>query len=272
MDIIRNIDFWCGEPYGYRKEYDTEINKGLPRLDFIPCEKENAPCMLIFPGGGYSHLADHEGENIAVELNKVGISCFVLYYRVLPYAFPVYLYEARRAMRYIRFNSKEYNIDPDKIGVMGFSAGANLACVLTEQYDRFDDIKKDDIDKVSALPNALGLCYPVISIVNEEFWHKGSGDNFFGGSEKEEELRYKLSCELNVRDEMPPVFLWHTVQDKSVSCINSLEMATALKKKNIPFELHIFPEGGHGKDFAKGIPGTEQWFGLYLDWLKRVGF
>lgn len=263
------INVWNGTPIGYNKDYDNEHNKNMPQLEeFIVKDGKKHSCFIIFPGGGYDHMSDHEGANVAEELNKYGISAFVFYYRVAPYAHPIYIYDVKRAIRYVRYNAEKYNIDADKIGVMGFSAGGHLASVLAEHYDHYEYDAIDEIDSVSARPNALGMCYPVVSIV-KNIKHQRSSDNISGG---DEEARLALSSELSVREDMPPTFIWHTFEDKSVDCRNSLEMAMALKKKGCSFELHIFPEGKHGLDLAKDIDGTNQWFALYINWLKRIGF
>lgn len=263
------INIWNGTPLGYKKEYENQHNKNKPELEeFVINDGKKHSCFLILPGGGYDHLSDHEGANVALRLNEKGISAFVLYYRVAPYAHPTYINDAKRAIRYIRYNAEKYNIDENKIGVMGFSAGGHLASVLAEHYDHYEYERTDDIDDVSAKPDALGMCYPVVTIA-KEITHLRTRDNISGGDSK---LLNELSSELSVRADMPPVFIWHTFEDKSVDCRNSLEMASALKKKECPFELHIFPDGKHGLDLAEGIEGTEQWFSLYLNWLKRIGF
>ncbi len=263
------INIWNGIPLGYKSEYDNEHNINKPALEeFAINDGKKHSCFLILPGGGYDHMSDHEGANVAVKLNENGISAFVLYYRVAPYAHPTYINDVKRAMRYIRYNADKYNIDENKIGVMGFSAGGHLASVLAEHYDHYEYERQDEIDTVSAKPNALGMCYPVVTIT-KDIMHRRSSDNISGGNEQ---ARQELSSELSVREDMPPVFIWHTFEDKSVDCRNSLEMASALKEKDCPFELHIFPEGKHGLDLAEGIEGTRQWFSLYIDWLKRIDF
>ncbi|MBQ7266651.1 MAG: alpha/beta hydrolase [Firmicutes bacterium] len=268
---MRNIDFWEGEAYGFEEKYNKDNNKDLPRLDsFLVEDGKKHSCMLILPGGGFDHLADHEGENIAEELNKAGISAFVLYYRVAPYTYPLNFLDAKRAFVHIKENAEKYHID--KLGVMGFSAGAFLSLALTEKYDMTFNTGNGSLDNTGYRPDVLGLCYPVISFEDESIWHKGSCENFFGAEKATKENRLSFSGELNVRDDMPPTFLWSTFEDKSVNCHNALFMASALKKKNIPFELHIFPDGRHGIDLATNVEGTNQWFDLYVNWLKRQGF
>ncbi|MGN1318199.1 MAG: alpha/beta hydrolase [Lachnospirales bacterium] len=263
------INVWNGTPLGYNKDFDNEHNKGLPLLEEFPIyDKKKHSAILIFPGGGYDHLSDHEGANVAKELNKKGISAFVFYYRVAPYTHPTYIFDAKRAIRYIRYNAEKYNIDPNKIGVMGFSAGGHLASVLALHYDHYEYDKIDDIDDVLAKPDSLCLCYPVISIT-KDIKHQRTSDNISG---KDENIKKALSSELCARGDMPPTFMWHTFEDMSVDCRNSLEMAMAMKEKNASFELHIFPKGKHGLDLAIDVEGTDQWFSLYLNWLKRIGF
>lgn len=266
---MESINIWKGTPLGYNKEFD-ETNKGLPYIDeFVINDGKKHPCILIIPGGGYDHLSDHEGANVAEELNKNGVSAFVLYYRIAPYRHPVYLYDVKRAMRYIRYNAERYNIISDKIGVMGFSAGGHLACICAENAGKFQYEPIDEIDAVSDRPDILCMCYPVVTITNENIFHKRSGDNIAGDNN---EVRQALSAELAVPENMPPTFIWHTFEDASVDCRNSLDFCSAMKAKGNKFELHIFPNGRHGLDFAKGIYGTDQWFELFLNWAKGQNF
>ncbi len=263
------INIWKGIPLGFKKEYENEHNKNKPELEeFAIKDGKKHSCFIILPGGGYDHLSGHEGANVAEKLNENNISAFVLYYRVAPYAHPTYINDVKRAVRYIRYNADKYNIDENKIGVMGFSAGGHLASVLAEHYDHYEYEKTDDIDDISARPDALCMCYPVVTI-SKNITHNRTRDNISGGNNN---LLRELSSELNVREDMPPVFIWHTFEDSSVDCRNSIEMALALKEKNCKFELHIFPEGKHGLDLADNVEGTNQWFGLLLNWLKRIGF
>lgn len=265
---MTNVKLWELPPM-YDENLNTEDNANCPTLDVYAIDDGKIhSCFIICPGGGYSHRADHEGGNIAEALNKEGISAFVLNYRVAPYHHPVELTDAKRAVRYVRYYADKYNIDPDKIGIMGFSAGGHLACSEAEYYDKFESEHKDEIDKVNARPDLLGLCYPVIT-AGKDISHNRSMDCLLGD---DKELMGAMSCEDNVRDDMPPVFLWHTFADASVDCRNSLAMAAALKEKGIPCELHLFPDGRHGSDLASDIEGTKQWFSLFINWLKRNDF
>ena len=263
-----NIKLWDDPPM-YNEEYNTGDNAGCPSMDsYVLEDGREHSCFIICPGGGYSHRADHEGGNIAEALNSIGISAFVLNYRVAPYHHPVELTDVKRALRYVRYHAGKYNIDPDRIGIMGFSAGGHLACIEAEYYDVFEQGPVDDIDRVSARPDLLGLCYPVIT-AGQDISHSRSMDCLLGENKS---LIADMSCEANVRDDMPPVFLWHTFADASVDCRNSLVMAAALKARGVPCELHLFPDGRHGSDLARDLEGTNQWFALFANWLKRNGF
>ncbi len=265
---MEHIDLWENIP-NYRQEYNNENNEGCPSLDCYVVEGSTpTPAFLVCPGGGYDHRADHEGAVIAQELNGFGISAFVLNYRVKPYKHPAMLNDAQRAMRYIRYNSEKYNINPQRIGAMGFSAGGHLALMLAEHYEDYDYRHTDDIDSVSARPDALCLCYPVVSCVSPVM-HERTVENLAGYNN---ELRIQLSGELNINHNMPPVFVWHTMEDISVNCINSIELVKGLKHNNIPTEFHLFPFGRHGLGLATGVKGTEQWFWLFINWLKVNGF
>ena len=263
------INLWDKDVPHFNEEFTNEHNANCPSLDCYICEgEETRPAVLIIPGGGYDHRADHEGGTIANEFVGNGYNAFVLNYRVAPYKHPVMLNDAQRAMRYIRYNSQKLRTDPYKIAALGFSAGGNLAGLLAEYYDKYDYEHRDEQDTVSAKPDALILCYAVSSNY-DAYRHVKSAENLAGD---DEELKRDLSLNLNIRDDMGPVFMWHTFEDGSVNCINSLRLATALKEHEIPVELHLFPHGRHGLGLATGMYGTDQWFYLMLRWLKGIGF
>lgn len=266
----KKIKLWENEIPYYNENFQNEHNEGTATIDaYVVDDGKKHSAVVICPGGGYNHRAKHEGEGIANWLNALGISAFVVNYRVSPYTHPVELIDAKRAIRYVRFNADKFNIYEDKIGIMGFSAGAHLAGCVAEHYDEFDSgLTNDEIDKVNARPNMLCLCYPVVTLC-ESYGHKGSREFLL---EDNTELILNLSLEKNVREDMPPTFIWHTFEDKSVPVINSLEMGKALKDKNIPFELHIFPEGKHGLGLAEDIDGANQWPEMFVNWLARIDF
>ncbi len=230
-------------------------------------EEKIRGAMVILPGGGYGFCSD-EGEKMARWLNFFGINAFVVKYRVAPYKHPAPLLDAKRAIRYVRYNAEKFSIDPNKVGILGFSAGGHLAGLVAEFFDKFEENAQDEIDKISAKPNLAVLCYPVISLC-ENYAHKGSANNLVG---EDEELKKMLSLEKNVREDMPEMLLWHTLEDTTVSAINSLEMGIALKNKNVPYSLHIFNKGAHGSVLAENIEGTKEWSDSLKSILKSRGF
>ncbi|MCD7778188.1 MAG: alpha/beta hydrolase [Clostridiales bacterium] len=222
------------------------------------------PAFIIVPGGGYNHLSNHEGDNVAERLNEYGISCFV---RKYDFMFPKSLQDIKRAVRLVRYNAEKYNIDPDRVGVMGFSAGAHLAGLCAEHFDRFEEEPAEPCDRLSARPDMCCLCYPVVTL-SKPWGHMGSRITLNG----RDDLGEVLSLENSVRKDMPPVFVWHTFEDKSVPYENSVELAKAVNSVGAECELHIFPKGRHGSDLAENIPGTKNWVSLFIDFLERHEF
>ena len=231
--------------------------------------KENRPAIIVLPGGGYEMTYPGEGEPIALEYLARGFCAFVLDYSVYPARFPQALLEALHAIRFVRENAKEYGIDPVKIAICGFSAGGHLAITAAEKFD-YGKSDGDEIDKQNSRPDAAVFCYPVCTLLGE-YTHKGSVKNLLGTDEPTD-LAYKLSGELNARDDMPPCFIWHTFGDTCVPVQNSLMLADALRKKNIPVEMHLFPDGPHGLGLAEKIPHTAQWAPLLCNWLRHQQF
>ena len=233
--------------------------------------KSAAPCgaVIICPGGGYAARAFHEGEPVALRLNKAGIAAFVLNYRVDPNRHPAPLNDAKYAVRYVRLNAAKFNILPDHIGILGFSAGGHLAATLGTHFDTGNPSAVDPLERVSCRPDALILCYAVISF--GEYGHKGSMRRLLGENPPPELVR-DLSNELQVTPATPPAFLWSTSEDKGVPAKNSLLFAEALAKNSVPYELHVFQRGGHGLGLAEKQPGTDQWAELCCRWLRGMGF
>lgn len=240
---------------------------------FLPKEnKPNQTAVIIFPGGGYSHLAiDKEGTKIAQWLNTLGIAAFVVKYR-LPSDLIMKnknvgpLQDAQEAIRYVRENAAKYNIDNNKIGTIGFSAGGHLASTLATHYD--DKVYKTD-SKISARPDFSLLIYPVISMQND-ITHKGSQNNLLGKNPSKE-LIDSFSNEKKVTPKTPPTFLIHATDDTVVLPENSINYYLALKKNGVPAELHIYEKGGHG--FGLGVKDTSKfWTKDCEEWLKNHGF
>lgn len=203
--------------------------------------KDKRPCLLICPGGGYGFCSEREGEPIALHFLTEGFNVFVLKYSTEPHRFPSQLREVAAALELIYRFSDLWNCDTKKIAIMGFSAGGHLAAHYSTMYDCkevrevFPDSKK---------VNGSILCYPVIT-ADEKYRHEGSFVNLLGHKPDSDEEKY-FSCDRLVTENTPPAFLWHTTEDTCVPVMNSLLYAKALTENGVPYELHIYPFGGHG--------------------------
>ena len=247
----------------------------IPTLTAYLPDPTNATgtAMVICPGGGYAHLAPHEGNDYALWLNQHGVTCFVLKYRLgsSGYHHPAMLNDAARAVRWVRAHADDYKIDPMRVGIMGSSAGGHLASTLVTHFDAGDTNATDAIERQSSRPDLGILCYAVISL--GEFAHKGSEQNLLGKNPSPE-LVQLLSNELQVTTNTPPCFIWTTFEDKTVPMENSLLFAGALRKNRVPFDLHVYQKGGHGMGLKDKPPfaNPHPWAGDCLFWLKAQGF
>ncbi|MBQ4354015.1 MAG: alpha/beta hydrolase [Clostridia bacterium] len=241
-----------------------------PVLEYYPAEnKKTDAAVVIFPGGGYAHRAKHEGEGYALFLNSIGMDAFVCEYRVSPYRFPVPLLDARRAVRYVRANAEVFGLSPEKIAVMGSSAGGHLAALVSTYTDPIEYETDDAVDALSPIPNATILCYPVCHQPDEsKVAHVGSYLNLMG----EDKEYAKVSPDLLVSDTTPTAFIWHTSDDAGVNVINSYLYASALRRHNISHEMHIFPKGPHGLGLAEKLPHVAQWAPLMKNWFAEIGW
>ena len=230
-------------------------------------EKNTGAAVVICPGGGYwIEAMDHEGYAYAEYLQSKGIAGIVLKYR-LPYGHPeIPLMDAQYALRTVRYNARKWGIDPEKIGISGFSAGGHLASTAATHFDQRKTGSTEPVELVSCRPDFAVLIYPVITF-NELWGHMGSRENLMG---KNHDLKLinNYSNELQVTAETPPTFLVLADDDKTVSPRNSIEFYTALKEKGVPAELHIFREGGHGFGMTKKGKPHDQWPQLLMDWMK----
>jgi acetyl esterase/lipase len=238
-----------------------------------PAEKAVGTAVCVCPGGGYGTLAmDHEGRQIAEWFNRLGVAAFVVDYRHRGkgYGHPAPLQDAQRAVRIVRARAAEFRVRPDRIGIMGFSAGGHLASTVITHFDGGDPTAADPIQRVSCRPDFAILCYPVIALA-EPFTHRGSLRNLLGEN-PDPALVESLSSEKQVRADTPPTFLFHTDEDRGVPPENSVVFYLALRKAGVPAELHIFRVGRHGLGLAQGTPGTELWPQLAEAWLRGHGF
>ncbi|GGE49224.1 acetylesterase [Pullulanibacillus camelliae] len=255
------------------KLWEEAVPQHLGEPDVIPSltpfllESDSlTSAMVICPGGGYGMRADHEGEPIAKWLNACGISAFVLNYRVAPHKHPAPLLDAQRALRYVRYHAEEWGIKKNKVGILGFSAGGHLAATVGTHVDEGDAYAEDPLEKESARPDVMVLCYPVITL-QSPYRHEGSMINLLG-EQPDEGLLTSLSNELQVSQKTPPTFLWHTADDDSVPVENSLLFARALSQAHVPFDLHIFEQGPHGMGLATEDEHVRQWQEQCASWLK----
>jgi len=233
--------------------------------------KPTGAAALMFPGGGYVHVA-MGGRDIPERLNAAGVTVFVLKYRLPSGRWAAgpdaVLQDGQRAMRLIRANAARYTIDPSKIAVLGFSAGGHGAATMVARSSAqtYDPI--DDADAQSARPDLAGLMFPVIAL-DRSFAHAVSRDKLLGPNAPAE-LAARYSPDLHVTSASPPTFLAHACDDPVVPVENSVAMYTALRAAKVPAELHVFQQGGHGiKAFGTA---NRNWMDLFLPWSNRHGF
>ena len=284
---VQVIDLWNGKVPGaiqsdeFKQNVDTTagwIDKHSivkPDLYFYPApaEKATGTAVVICPGGGYSGLAiRHEGLQVAQWFNSVGITAFVLTYRqpddaIMENKSIGPLQDGQRAIRLVRRHAKEWGIDPEKIGIMGFSAGGHVASTISTHYN---EKVYDPVDSTSARPNFSLLIYPVISM-DSTITHSGSRVNLLGNSPTPEQVMH-FSNELQVNEQTPPAFVVHSLDDDVVPVQNSIKYALAMKKHHVPCELHIYESGGHGYGMAPGGSTQSMWPEVCLKWLDANRF
>lgn len=236
-----------------------------------PPEKATGAAVVVCPGGGYAVLAaDHEGKQVAEWLNSLGVSAFVLQYRLGPrYHHPAPLQDAQRAIRMVRSRAEEWGVDPERVGILGFSAGGHLASSAATHFDEGNREAVDPIDRLGSRPDFAVLCYPVVSLTTAAA-HSGSRRNLLG-EEPDPALVWMLSSELQVTPRTPPTFLFHTDDDPGVPVENSLLFFQAMKRAGVPGELHVFAHGRHGVGLAPEDPVLSQWPRLCAQWMEGLG-
>jgi acetyl esterase/lipase len=280
------IPLWEDNPPNYKETGEVTIwdTSDIVRIRhvqkpdlalFLPSKKNaTGEAVVICPGGGYSILAyDWEGSDVARWFSSHGIAAFILKYRlpgaksnIEPHKSP--LMDAQRAMRLVRFHAEEWNVDPGKIGIMGFSAGGHLASTLSTHFDEGDPESEDPVDRVSCRPDFSVLVYPVISFKGD-FIHSGSRRNLIGEKPSDMLVDY-FSNQLQVTENTPPAILIHSDDDKSVPVENSLEYYKALRANGITSEIHVYPYGGHGYSLAIGRGHLSTWPDRVLQWIGYI--
>lgn len=238
-------------------------------MHYYPAEsRRSRAAVIIFSGGGYNHRAYHEAEPYALMLNDIGIDAFVLDYRVNPELFPAALIDARRAVAYLRQNQGKYDLDPQKIAVMGSSAGGHLAALVSTYKDKVDG---DDTDISLCIPNAQILCYPVTDISS----HRGSYEMLLGDKIN---LHESVTPTLLADESTPIAFIWHTSTDDLVDVKGSYRYAARLSELGIICEMHIYPIGIHGLGLATGdkkrdpVEYVQRWPEELERWFKLIGW
>ena len=226
--------------------------------------KGSKGAVVVVPGGGYAMKADHEGAPIAEMLNEAGISAYVLDYRVHPCHKLAPLSDAKRAIRVVR------SMGYEKVAILGFSAGGHLTCTAAPMYDAGDPASDAPIERLSSRPDQFIPCYAVASFI--QYTHGGTVQNLLGDERYSIAELKKFSNELRVTPETPEAFIWHTAADQAVPVENSLNLAAAMSKNGVPYELHIFPYGQHGLGLAADFEDVRQWSGLVQKFLVLRGY
>ncbi len=269
------IRLWAGDAPGSLGDKPQDI----PTLTrFSPDKsKSNGTAIVICPGGGYGGLAPHEGKGYADYLTARGIECFVLKYRLgsSGYHHPAMIHDAQRAIRLVRMNAVQWGINPQRIGIMGSSAGGHLASTAVVHHDAGDATASDPVDKQSSRPDFGILCYPVISM-RDGVCHAGSKKNLLGDN-PDSKLVDWLSTDENVSKDTPPCFIWTTSEDTVVAPENTLRFASALMRAKVPYDLHIYQKGRHGIGLGNGRKGNNAenvhpWAGDLVFWLGENGW
>lgn len=248
-------------------------NVQVPTLTSYPAPKDtaNGTAVIVCPGGGYARLAvDKEGVDIAKMLNGLGVSAFMLKYRLLEYGHPAPLRDVLRAIRLVRSRAAELGVRPDRIGVIGFSAGGHLAASAATLFDAPEGRTSAPLDAVSARPDFVALLYPVITF-QPPYAHAGSRQNLLGAA-PDPALVQRLSLETQVSGTTPPAFLVHTGEDTTVPIENSMLFYQALRRAGVPAEMHLYQKGVHGFGMLPGNGPTSEWPRRFEEWLRSHGW
>ena len=267
------IPLW---PQGAPGALGNESPADQPRITAFPAPKTpgrtpTRTAVLVIPGGSYRMLAtDHEGVQVAKWLNNLGVSAFMLEYRLGPrYHHPIEMNDAKRGLRWMRAHAAEYGFDPDRVGVWGFSAGGHLASTLATHFDPGDPNAADPVDRLGSRPDFLVLTYPVIDPLGPA--SVNSFENLLGKN-ADAALIEELSNDHHVTAQTPPTFLIAASDDAAVLPENSVNFYLALRKAAVPTEMHLYLHGGHGFGLAPLDPVLSSWTGRLADWLRVNGW
>jgi acetyl esterase/lipase len=272
-EMTQKILLWPDGAPLVTSDQDTTV----PFMTLYPAPARTAArtAVVVCPGGGYLALAmDHEGVKVAEWLNSLGVTAFVLKYRVgtrdgRKNKYPVPFMDATRAVRTVRARSKEWGVDPERIGIMGFSAGGHLASTVGTHFDGGKSGSPDAVERSGSRPNFMILVYPVISF-RTEYVHRGSRKSLLGEN-ADPALVESLSNETQVTSMTPPTFLIATDEDRSVPAENSILFYLALRKAGVPAELHVYRQGSHGFGMTSKDAVLATWVDRCRDWMKGLG-
>ena len=257
---VQRMWLWPGDAPGSEVKDDFRPCLDLYLLD----TDEPRGGVLVLPGGGYNHLAPHEGEPVARCFNERGFHAFVARYRVQPHPPSSAFLDARRSVRLVRSRAAEWGIE--RLAVCGFSAGGHLTGLLGVYFDEGDPQADDPVERFSSRPDALILCYAWLSAMDME-----PNDIRVSSGESAEQFRKRISAEQNVSAKTPPSFLWQTSDDQRVPVKHSLLFAEALRQHGVPFELHVYQQGRHGLGLAQESPHVASWLSICCEWLESIG-
>ena len=254
------------------KLWNKEMPHALTEVDFEPYLTPYPfsgakTAVIVCPGGAYHNRCTYEGDDVAVWLNTIGVTAYVLEYRVFPYSAPAQPSDVQRAVRLVRQQAKAQGIE--HIGIMGFSAGGHLAATASVHYDKQFYTPADEADTLSARPDFSVLCYSVLDMMGDtHLWTKSA---LLGEAPREEAQVFHSPC-LQVTEQTPPAFVWHTAEDAAVPAAHALQYAKALWQHHVPVELHVFPFGGHGLSLAQENAYVGRWKQMLEAWLKMMRF
>jgi acetyl esterase/lipase len=247
------------------------VNRPTLTLFPAPAPRGESTAVIICPGGGYDHLSlENEGAAVARWLNTLGVTAFVLRYRLIEYGHPAPLRDVLRAVRLVRSRAAEFGVNAARIGVLGASAGGHLAACAGTLFDAPEGRTGAELDKVSARPDFIVLLYAVISM-KEPYVHVGSRHALLGDNPPPELLDH-LSPELQVTKDSSPAFIVHTEEDRTVNDSNSLQFYMALHQAHVPVEMHLYEKGPHGFGMRKDLGQTSAWPKRCEEWMRSHGW